>query len=90
MYRDQMQWITIRHRVLVENVSRSQVARETGIDRKTIWKMIADTYPPPPHKRKTSRVAKRNTDAERKAAFDWMLGIMQLKIPLVQNSKRHR
>lgn len=54
MYRDVVQWANIRHRVLVEGVSRSQIARETGIDRKTIRKILAHPYPPPPSKRRRS------------------------------------
>jgi transposase len=47
MYRDIAQWATIRRRVLVEGVSRRQIARETGISRVTIRKMLAHPHPPP-------------------------------------------
>ena len=47
MYRDAAQWAKIRHRILVEGVSRRQVVRETGISRKTIRKMLAHPHPPP-------------------------------------------
>jgi transposase len=47
MYRDVVQWATIRRRVLVEGVSRRQIARETGISRVTIRKMLAHPHPPP-------------------------------------------
>src|SRR3954453_11699863 len=47
MYRDVAQWAQIRRRILVEGVSRQQVARETGIDRKTIRKMLVHPHPQP-------------------------------------------
>src|SRR3954447_15343141 len=47
MYRDVAQWAKIRHRILVEGVSRRQVVRETGISRKTIRKMLAHPHPQP-------------------------------------------
>jgi len=46
MYHDVTQWTTIRHQVLVEGVSRRQIARETGISRVTIRKMLAHPHPP--------------------------------------------
>ena len=47
MYRDVAQWSKIRHRVLVEGVSQRQIARETGISRETIRKMLAHPHPQP-------------------------------------------
>src|SRR5918912_3289801 len=47
MYRDVAQWAKVRHRILVEGVSRRQVVRETGISRKTIRKMLAHPQPQP-------------------------------------------
>src|SRR5688500_1264601 len=51
MYRDVAQWVHIRHRILVDGISRRQIARETGIDGKTIKKILAHPYPPQPKKR---------------------------------------
>lgn len=48
MYRDVVQWSKIRHRILVEGISRRQVIRETGISSKTVSKMLAHTHPQPP------------------------------------------
>jgi hypothetical protein len=48
MYRDAMQWSKIRHRILVDGISRRQVVRETGISSKTVSKMLAHTHPRPP------------------------------------------
>src|SRR4051794_36268100 len=47
MHRDVAQWAKIRHRVLVEGVSRRQVVGETGISRTTIRKMLANPHPQP-------------------------------------------
>ena len=52
MYRDVVQWSKIRKRILVEGISRRQVARETGISRDTIRKMLAHTHPQLPARRK--------------------------------------
>jgi transposase len=46
MYRDMAQWTGIRHRILREGVSISQVVRETRISRKTI-KMLNHPRPKP-------------------------------------------
>jgi len=46
MYRDLTQWRRIRRRVLTGGVSQSQVARETGMARKTVRKMIESPIPP--------------------------------------------
>lgn len=47
MYRDIAQWTMVRRKVLEEGVSRRQIARETGINRGTIRKMLLHTLPPP-------------------------------------------
>src|SRR3954451_14952254 len=47
MYRDVAQCAKVRRRILVEGVSQRQVARETGISRKTIRKMLAHSHPQP-------------------------------------------
>jgi transposase len=54
MYRDVAQWVSICHRVLIEGVSRRQIARETGIDTKTIKKILAHPYPPRGKQRRRS------------------------------------
>jgi transposase len=46
MYRDVTQWTRIRRRVLTGRVSGRQIARETGISRKTVQKMIEFPLPP--------------------------------------------
>ena len=51
MYRDVVQWSKIRHRILVDGISRRQVIRETGISSKTVSKMLAHTHPPAPRTR---------------------------------------
>jgi len=58
MYRDTVQWSKIRHRILVEGVSRRQVVRETGISSKTVSKMLAHTHPklPAPRRRNYRRL----------------------------------
>jgi len=53
MYRDVAQWSGIRDRVLRTGVSIRQVARETGISRETIRKMLDHSLPQP--KRPRSR-----------------------------------
>jgi transposase len=47
MYRNLEQWSMIRRRVLNENVSQRQVARETGILRSTIHKILQHKCPQP-------------------------------------------
>jgi transposase len=47
MYQDLVQWSEIRHRILVEGIPQRQVARETGISRTTIRKMLLHSYPQP-------------------------------------------
>ena len=47
MYRDMAQWTGIRHPILREGVSISQVVRETRISRKTIRKMLNHPRPKP-------------------------------------------
>jgi transposase len=72
MYRDLSQWAMVRRRVLDEGVSRRQIVRETGINRKTIRKMLLNRCPPPygprtprypklgPHTKTIDRVAGAN------------------------------
>ena len=40
-------WADIRRRVLVENVSKRQILRETGMHWRTLDKILANTGPPP-------------------------------------------
>jgi transposase len=47
MCRDVVQWSKIRHRILVQGISRRQVVRETGISWQTVSKMLAHTHPQP-------------------------------------------
>lgn len=47
MYRDTEQWLKVRHQVLVEGISRKRIARDTGMDIKTVRKMLAHPQPPP-------------------------------------------
>ena len=47
MYRDPIQWACIRRKVLKEGKSERAVSKETGIDRRTIAKIIAQKNPPP-------------------------------------------
>ena len=46
MYRDVTQWTRIRRRVLTRGVSQKQIARETGISRETVRKMVEFPVPP--------------------------------------------
>lgn len=46
MYRDVRQWADIRRRILVEGIPKKKVARETGISRRTIEKMLTHKHPP--------------------------------------------
>ena len=52
------QWNEIRHRVLVEGVSRRQVQRETGLHWKTLKKILEHSAPPG-YRQKTPRVKKK-------------------------------
>jgi transposase len=52
MYRDIVQWSKIRNRILVDGISRRQVARETGISPETVSKMLTHTHPQPPAPRR--------------------------------------
>ena len=47
MYRDVVQWTGMRRRILREGISIRQVVRETGIDRKTVRKMLDHPLPKP-------------------------------------------
>jgi hypothetical protein len=47
MYRDVEQWSKIRRQILQKGVSIHHVSRETGIDRKTVRKMLAHPMPKP-------------------------------------------
>jgi transposase len=47
MYSDTEQWLRIRHRILVEGISRKRVVRETGISMNTVRKMLAHPQPVP-------------------------------------------
>src|SRR5262245_13157506 len=46
MYRDIPQWRGIRRRILDQGVPKRQVARETGVSRKTINKILKHQHPP--------------------------------------------
>jgi transposase len=67
MYRDVAQWAQIRRRILVEGVSRQQVVRETGIDPKTIRKMLAHPHPQPygPRSRKYPKLGPHTASIQR-------------------------
>lgn len=45
MYRDIEQWLRVRHLILVEGVTRKQVARETGISPNSVRKMLRHPKP---------------------------------------------
>src|SRR5215204_2787376 len=45
MYTDVEQWLHIRHRILVEGISRKQVVRETGISMNSVRKMLCHAQP---------------------------------------------
>jgi transposase-like protein len=47
MYRDVQQWTNIRDQVLQKGISIRQVSRETGIDQKTVRKMVDQILPKP-------------------------------------------
>src|ERR1700691_3952855 len=47
MYRDRTQWTKVRRRLLVDQIPIRQVVRETGINRQTIRKMLANRWPKP-------------------------------------------
>src|SRR5260370_37197035 len=46
MYCDIGQWQRIRHRILEKGTPKKRVARETGVSRQTINKMLAHECPP--------------------------------------------
>jgi hypothetical protein len=45
VYHDVAQWTMVRRKVLKEGVSRRQLARQTGLSRKTIRKMLLHELP---------------------------------------------
>jgi lambda repressor-like predicted transcriptional regulator len=47
MYRDAGQWSDIRNRILRKGASIRQVARETGVHRNTVRKMLDHPLPQP-------------------------------------------
>ena len=47
MYDDVAQWTMVRRKVLDKGLSRRQVAKETGLSRKTIRKMLLHKLPQP-------------------------------------------
>jgi hypothetical protein len=57
MYTDLTQWTRIRRCVLAGGVSQKQIARQTGISRSTIRKMIG--FPIPPGYRRKKAVNRR-------------------------------
>lgn len=57
MYRDVAQWSNVRHRILQHGISIRQVARETGISRDTVRKML-DHPLPKPYKPRSRRYPK--------------------------------
>lgn len=46
MYRDMEKWSKIRHRIIVEGVSKRTVLRETGLHWKTLEKILSHPVPP--------------------------------------------
>jgi transposase len=46
VFTDMQQWADIRRRVLVENVSKRQILRETGMHWRTLEKVLANPQPP--------------------------------------------
>ena len=56
MFRDMQRWADIRRRVLVENVSKRQILRETGMHWRTLEKILAHPEPPPFRAPTTQRV----------------------------------
>lgn len=73
MYRDVAQWSSIRNQILRKDTPIRQVARETGINRDTIRKMLDHPHPPPygprsrnfpklgPHTSSVRRMLQENT-----------------------------
>ena len=47
MYRDVVQWVEVRRRILKDGVSQRQVCRDTGIDSRTVRKILAHPLPQP-------------------------------------------
>jgi hypothetical protein len=67
MYRDVVQWIGIRRRVLREGIPIRQVVRETGIHRKTVRKMLDHPLPKPygPRSRGYPKLGPHTTSVQR-------------------------
>jgi quercetin dioxygenase-like cupin family protein/transposase len=91
MYRDQALWKKIQQRILVDGISIREVARVTGISRRTIRKMLANRSPVPysarsktcgPKPRPATRRAVyiQNKDQAKELAFDWMRSVLQGEI----------
>lgn len=92
MYRDHVLWKKIQHRILMDGISIHQVARATGISRKTIRKMLANPSPRPyPARFRTSQLRPRaptciaripNKNDAKESAFEWMRAVLQGEIKL--------
>jgi transposase len=67
MYRDVEQWLNIRHRILRNGISIRQVVRETGIDQKTVRKMLDQPLPKPygPRTRRYPKLGPYTTSIQR-------------------------
>src|SRR5215212_7593010 len=67
MYRDVVQWTGMRRRILREGISIRQVVRETGIDRKTVRKMLDHPLPKPygPRSRRYPKLGPHTTSVQR-------------------------
>ena len=67
MYRDVAQWSSIRSRILQDGVSIRQVARETGISRETVRKMLDHPLPRPykPRRRRYPKLGPHTVSIQR-------------------------
>jgi transposase len=67
MYRDVAQWSSVRHQILQDGVSIRQVARERGISRETIRKMLDHPAPKPykPRSRRYPKLGPHTTSIQR-------------------------
>lgn len=67
MYRDVVQWVEVRRRILKDGLSQRQVCRDTGIDSRTVRKMLAHPLPQPygPRSKRSPKLGPHATSIRR-------------------------
>jgi transposase len=70
VYTDMEQWAQIRHRVLVDGVSKRQIMRETGMHWQTLEKILSNSNPP-------GYCRKKPCSSKLDAHVDWVKAILE-------------